>query len=164
VLVAVLPRIDAGPGYVAPDRITLSAELKQRVEKELNARRLLGTKLEVIPPQYFWVSVEAKLRIADRGDPAVAADARRRAEAELYRYLNPYHGGPNRTGWPFGRDLHVSELYALLQRLDGVEFVDDLRILVRDVATGAAPVPAPPRLTIPPHGLICSDAHRVNRS
>ena len=94
----------------------------------------------------------------------VRAEVRRQAEAELYRYLNPYIGGPTGTGWPFGRDLHVSELYALLQRLPSVEFVEELHIFVREVGTGAPPKAAPSRLTLPPHGLICSDVHRVNRS
>jgi len=160
---AVLPEADAIEGRVAPERLTLSAELKQAVEGFLNERRLLGTRLEVIQPHYTWVSITAKVRLPDGSDPALLVETRRRAEAELYRYLNPYVGGPNGAGWPFGRDLHVSELYALLQRLPGIEFVDDLQIAVRDVATAAPPQPAPARLTLPPHGLVCSDAHRVNR-
>jgi len=111
-----------------------------------------------------WVSIEAKIRVPDRSDPPMVIELRRRAEAELYRYLNPYVGGPDGVGWPFGRDLHVSELYALLQRIPGIEFVDELHISVREAGSAAPPAPAPPRLTLPPLGLICSDAHRVNRS
>ena len=67
-------------------------------------------------------------------------------------------------GWPFGRDLHVSELYALLQRISGVEFVDDLRIAVRDAPSGTATPHTAPRLVLPPNGLICSDIHHVSKS
>jgi hypothetical protein len=48
---------------VRPERLALSAELKQSVEGYLNARRLIGTRLQVAP-QYIWVSVEAKVRPA----------------------------------------------------------------------------------------------------
>jgi hypothetical protein len=109
------------------------------------------------------VSIEATVRIAERSDPALYVETRRAAEAELYRYLNPYTGGPNGEGWPFGRDLHISELYALLQRIPSIEFVEDLHVATRDASTGAAPQSAASRITLPPHGLICSDVHRVNR-
>jgi predicted phage baseplate assembly protein len=161
---AILPQVDQPRGYVAPDRLTLSAELKQSVESFLNERRLLGTRLDVQAAHFTWVSIAARIRMPERADPGRAADIRRRVEAELYRYLSPYVGGPDGTGWPFGRDLHVSELYALLQRIQGVEFVDDLRIAVRDVASGAAVPQTAPRLVVPPNGLICSDIHHVSKS
>jgi len=161
---AILPQIDDSHGYISPDRLTLSAELKQSVESYLNERRLIGTRLDVQPAHFTWVSITAKIRVPERTDPARTADLRRRVETELYRYLSPYVGGPEGTGWPFGRDLHVSELYALLQRIPGVEFVDDLRIAVRDPTSGAAAQPAAPRLVLPPNGLICSDIHHVAKS
>jgi predicted phage baseplate assembly protein len=164
VLLVVLPQVDDSRGYIAPERLTLSAELKQAVEGYLDDRRLIGTKLEVRSPHFIWVSIEAKIRLPERSEPVLVAEVRRRAEAELFRYLNPYVGGPNGTGWPFGRDLHVSELYALLQRVPNVEFVDELRIMVREPGSGGPPQVAPPRLPLPPHGLICSDVHRVNRA
>jgi predicted phage baseplate assembly protein len=164
IVLAVLRQVDKADGYIPPENLTLSAELKQAVESYLDERRLIGTKLDVQAPRFTWVSINATVRIADRGDPMLRAEVRRQAEAELYRYLNPYIGGPTGTGWPFGRDLHVSELYALLQRLPSVEFVEELHIFVREVGTGAPPKAAPSRLTLLPHGLICSDVHRVNRS
>jgi predicted phage baseplate assembly protein len=164
VVMAILPQADEAQGYIPPERLTLSADLKQGVEKFLDERRLLGTRLEVRSPQFVWVSIEARIRLPDRADPALAVETRKRAEAELYRYLNPYVGGPNGSGWPFGRDLHVSELYALLQRVPNIEFVDELHIAVREPGSGAPPQAAPPRLSLPAYGLICSDVHRVTRS
>lgn len=164
VQLAVLPQVDDARGHIPPERLTLSAELKRAVEAHLNERRVIGTRLSVEAPQFIWVSIEAKVRLPERSDPAIAAEVRQRAEAELYRYLNPYVGGPDGTGWPFGRDLHASELFALLQRMPGIEFVDELRIAVREPGSGQAPQPASSRLTLPLNGLICSDVHRVNRS
>jgi predicted phage baseplate assembly protein len=163
VLVAVLPQAEATTGAIPPERLALSAELKQSVQAFLNERRLVTTRLEVIAPDYVWVSIDATVRIGERSDPALYVETRRAAEAELYRYLNPYTGGPNGKGWPFGRDLHISELYALLQRIPAIEFVEDLHVSTRDASTGAAPQSAASRITLPPHGLICSDVHRVNR-
>ena len=163
VLLAVLPQVDDPTGYIAPERLTLSADLKRSVESYLNERRLLGTSLEVVSPKLIWVSINARVRLPEHSTSATQIETRRRAEATLYRYLNPYSGGPDGAGWAFGRDLHVSELYALLQRIPGIEFVDDLHISVRDPGSGSAPRDVSPRLVLPPEGLVCSDAHRVNR-
>jgi predicted phage baseplate assembly protein len=163
VLLAVLSQVDDPTGYIAPERLTLSADLKRSVESYLNERRLLGTSLEVVSPKLVWVSINARVRLPEHSTSAMQVETRRRAEATLYRYLNPYTGGPDGTGWAFGRDLHVSELYALLQRIPGIEFVDDLHISVRDPGSGSTPRDVSPRLVLPPEGLVCSDAHRVNR-
>ena len=163
VVLAVLPQVDEPAGYIAPERLTLSAELKRSVEGFLNERRLLGTTLDVVSPKLVWVSISARVRLPEQSTTAMLIETRRRAEAALYRYLNPYTGGPDGKGWAFGRDLHVSELYALLQRTPGIEFVDDLRISVRDPGSGSTPQDVSPRLVLPPEGLVCSDAHRVNR-
>jgi hypothetical protein len=142
--------------------MTLSAELRGSVLSYLDDRRLLGTALEVRAPQYTWVSVRAKLRLPERSDAGLAADVREQAQAALYRYLNPYTGGPRGDGWPFGRDLHQSEIFSLLQATPHVEFVEDVQMFVSD-GSGAAK-PASARLILPRHGIICSDTHEVTVS
>src|SRR5439155_21185086 len=44
----------------------------------------------------------------------------------LERFLHPLHGGPDSTGWAFGRDVFLSELFAALEELPGVEHVRSL--------------------------------------
>ena len=39
----------------------------------------------------------------------------------------------NREGWPFGRDLYVSEIYSLVQNVQGVKHVRDVRLSKRHV-------------------------------
>jgi hypothetical protein len=41
----------------------------------------------------------------------------------LEQYLHPLHGGEDGQGWPFGRSVYVSEIYELLDRLPGVDYV-----------------------------------------
>jgi predicted phage baseplate assembly protein len=162
VFVIVLPQGEATVGRLDPDQLTLSAELRASVMSYLDDRRLLGTALEVRAPQYAWVSVHATHRLPDRSDAALAADVREQALAALYRYLNPYTGGPRGDGWPFGRDLYQSEIFSLLQAIPHVEFVEDARVFVTE-GTGA-PKPAAARLILPRHGIICSDTHEVRVS
>ncbi len=163
IFVLVVPQAGGDAAGVIPtEQLTLSAELRAAVLAYLDDRRLLGTTLEVQPPQYLWVSVEVTLHLPERRDPAAAAEAVIRAEAALYRYLNPFTGGPTGDGWPFGRDLHLSEIYGLLQRIPAVEFVEEVRITVAD--SGGASQTMPARLPVPRHAVICSGQHRVSVS
>jgi hypothetical protein len=86
---------------------------------------------------------------------------RQRAERELHQYLNPFIGGPERNGWPFGRALRLAEISGVLQRIVGVEFVDEIQISTFDPSDATALRPAPPRLDLPHHAVICSDNHQI---
>ena len=164
VFVIVLPQIDAPQGRIPPERLGLSAELRSAVLSRLESRRLLGTVLEVRPPQYIWVSVQAELHVPEQSDPSLIAEVQQRAEDALYRYLNPYVGGPHGDGWPFGRSLNRSEIYGVLQSVTSVEFVEDIQLSSSDSSGGDNPAEANSSLRavpVPRHGLICSDRHQV---
>jgi predicted phage baseplate assembly protein len=161
VFVIVLPQTDTVQGRIPPEVLTLQADLRNEVLNYQNARRPLGITLDVRQVKYIWVSIQATLRLPRRSDPALIAEVQQRAEAELYHYLNPYIGGPQGNGWPFGRDLHVSEIYGLLQRIPAVEFVDEVQIGISEPGSTAAPQIVAPRLDVPHDGLICSEQHRV---
>jgi predicted phage baseplate assembly protein len=164
VFIIVLPEIDTPQGRIAPERLVLSAELRSSVLSHLESRCLLGAKLEVSPPQYIWVSVQANVRIREHSAPALVGEVQQRAEDALYRYLNPYVGGPHGNGWPFGRNLNRSELYGVLQHIEHVEFVEDIQMSICDASPGvnaAAAGSALKVIPVPRHGIICSDHHQV---
>jgi predicted phage baseplate assembly protein len=165
VVVVVLPQYDNPHERIPPEQLVVSAELRSAVLSHLEARRLLGISLEVRQPQYFWISVKASLRLAERSDPALVSEVQQQAEEALYRYLNPYVGGPRGDGWPFGRTLNRSELYSLLHGIENVEFVEDIQISMSETG-GAAPgaAIAARSVTIPRHGLICSERHQIKVS
>lgn len=164
VFVIVLPQTETVEGRIAPERLALSADLRLATLKRLDERRLLGTTLEVRAPQFIWISVLCRLRVPEHSDAALVAEVRHLAEVELYRYLNPYTGGPRGEGWPFGRDLYQSEIFSLLQRVPQVEFVEEVQVRITEPGRQTTPQQAPARLTIPAHGIVCSDTHEVRVS
>jgi predicted phage baseplate assembly protein len=161
VVVLVLPSVDDSTGQVPPELLTLSPDLAQLVHARLDGHRLLGTTCEVRAPRFMWVSVNATLRVAARTDPAVMEEARIRAVEMLYRYLNPYIGGPKGDGWPLGRDLNRAELLGLLQQIPVVEYADGLRVTVAESQAAAVPVSAAQHLIVPFDGMVCSGRHQV---
>ncbi len=130
------PNADDAPGHVSlvvvPERKDpKSAELPvpppqllRAVWDYLDPRRLLATRHHVVGPTYVPVSVEA--RVTPRPDAAAGLD--QRIKDKLEDFLDPLHGGPERDGWPFGRDVYISELYELLEGVAGVDWITEITL------------------------------------
>ncbi|GAB3805330.1 hypothetical protein GCM10027605_31120 [Micromonospora zhanjiangensis] len=110
-------------------------ETLDRIRAFLDSRRCVGARVLVEPPFYQGVTVVAQVRARPRAAGS-AADLRRRAVRALYDYLDPVRGGPDGTGWPFGRPVQSGELHAVLQRVDGVDLVEEVRLFGADPTTG----------------------------
>ncbi|MEU7531743.1 putative baseplate assembly protein [Saccharothrix sp. NPDC042600] len=133
------------------------AEVRQRIERFLDERRCIGARISVEPPYYQGVTVVAQLR-SRAGTPEDVL--RTRAVQALYDYFNPISGGPDGDGWPFGRPVQSGEVYAVLQRVPGVELVEDVKLFGANPVTGERGN-AVPRLDLPPNGLAFSYGHQV---
>lgn len=115
----------------------------------LEERRLLATRVHVVAPAYVPVRLEVVVvRRPDAHDPAPpaepgawaavpAADVRRGVLEAAAAWLDPLVGGLDARGWPFGRDVHLSDLYPLLAGVQGVDFVAELRL--SSTCTAATP-------------------------
>lgn len=125
VRVLVIPAVANPSIYIPPENLALSDEVRERIETYLDERRLLSTKLEVAEPTYQWVQTMVRFR-ASRFDDGETV--RERVRAKLFAFLNPLTGGPEGTGWPFGRDLFASDIMAALLTVPGVDFVRSVRL------------------------------------
>ena len=47
---------------------------------------------------------------------------------QLKEYLHPLTGGNEKKGWEFGRGVHISDIYAMLEGINGVHHVANLRL------------------------------------
>jgi predicted phage baseplate assembly protein len=157
VLILIIPSVAATQGRIPPEQLEVPQEVKQEVHAYLDERRLLTSLLIVSEPEYVWVSSEAKVRLKPKADPV---QVRLSVERELYRYFNPLFGGPEGKGWPFGRDLIVSEVYARIQSVSGVEYVEESRIHPVDVSSGKRGE-AVQRLALDRADVLCSYEHRI---
>lgn len=88
-------------------------------------RRLLGTRLRVAGPRYLPVGIGADLVLAEDADPTSVLTA---ARAALDGLLDPLTGGPDGTGWPFGRPVWASEVCAVLDGVALVAHVENLTL------------------------------------
>lgn len=107
-----------------------SPELLDTVQRYLNRRRSIGTRLVVVAPDYLEVQVQAKVQTQSNADPVrVSADVL----TALNQFLDPLKGGTNGYGWQFGRDVYRTEILQVMDEVAGVDHVVELRLSDRPV-------------------------------
>jgi Baseplate J-like protein len=145
VTVVILPQLPK-------DHPTPSGATIRAVRAYLSRRRILGTRVEVVGPRYVEVTVRAKVVAFDHTDPAAV---RKRVVDALHQFFDPLHGGPEKTGWPFGRDVYRSEVMAVIDAAEGLDHVETLE-LVRD-----AECPTCGNLCLAGIELVASGNHQI---
>lgn len=118
-----------------PDAPVPDATLLRTVCARLDERRLVTTELYVVPPTYRKVGVSVGIAVK-KGFSAIGV--RHWVELVLRQYLAPLPPyGPDGRGWPLGHRVHGPELEAAVLQVEGVDFIEELK--VADLS-GAVPV------------------------
>jgi predicted phage baseplate assembly protein len=92
--------------------------------KWLDAHRLVTTEVHVVPPQYcrfcdIQLSVQARAGYT-------RSQLQDLVSARLSSWLHPLTGGDDGKGFPFGGQVHIADLVALVTRTEGVDRVDSM--------------------------------------
>ena len=107
-------------------RPTPSPGLRRAVARYLNRRRVIGTRVEVVSPTYLEVTVRAEVKALAGVSKANLAE---KIVEALNRFFDPLAGGPDGTGWPFGRDVYRSEVMQVIDEVAGVDHVASLDLI-----------------------------------
>ncbi len=155
--VLVVPAAPQEAGRIEFAELVPSEDTLQRISERLDEVRLIGTRVSVEPPSYRGVTVVARIVARPKADVD-----RIKVEAleVLYKYLNPISGGPDGDGWPFGRPVQSGEVYGLLQRIRGVDMIEDARLFGANPVTGERGKETT-KLELDPYSLIFSYEHHV---
>ncbi|HSM58123.1 MAG TPA: hypothetical protein VK879_18345, partial [Candidatus Sulfomarinibacteraceae bacterium] len=160
IYVLIIPHIADAERLLRPTQEDLELkrdETYERLVAYLNQRRLLTSRLDIREPVYHWVAVRAAVRADASTNHARVEDA---VLDRLYRFLNPLVGGPDGKGWPFGRNLVISDVYQALQGVPGVEFLSKVEIFVTTAGDGPRGE-AVETVDVVGHGTIASGIHEV---
>jgi predicted phage baseplate assembly protein len=126
--------------------------LLQAVAAHVRRRRIIGTRVEVVGPTYLEVTVAARVRAKPRTN---AATLERAIVKALNDFLDPLIGGPEATGWPFGRWVYRSEIMRVIDEVPGVDYVVSLDL----IADGCEPQCG--NVCLGPTWLVAPGAHRI---
>jgi len=168
------PRGEIRPGWVTVLVVPQSGErkpvpspsLKDRVTRGLADHApaaLLGEagdeRLVVRGPTYVEATVDATVAAGEVGSQSELEAA---AAAALGAFLHPLTGGDGGTGWPFGDLPCVSDCLAVLERVEGVDHVDDLLLRFRADGTEYTVRPGESVPDVAADVLVHSGTHRVD--
>jgi hypothetical protein len=98
---------------------------KQAVFATVAPRCPITTRLRVLRPSFTPLVLD--VTIVRRAGSSQNKDAlNASADAALRRFLGPLTGGDGGAGWEFGRSVFRSELYQVIESLDGVDHTSRL--------------------------------------
>ena len=135
------------------DRPVPTTGFLDAVRCHLERHRLVTDRFEVEPPTYVGIGVDVEVRIESgygASERAAAIDDR------LREFLHPLTGFEGK-GWPFGRPVYLSELYEVVESVDGVDCVLDVDV----TATGSTASYRDGGVTIGEATLVYSMEHDV---
>ena len=131
----------------AVDRPTPSEGFRAAVHRQLDRRRLLTDRVEVVGPRYVGLSVSASVAPTEPADGVRSAVERR-----LQEYLDPIRGFEG-DGWPLGRPVSTADIAAQLRSLPAVGGVGSVSLR----ATGDATVDTAGTVRIDDRSLFALD-------
>ncbi len=111
--------------------------LRQQVLKYIEDRApadvVAANHIYLTGPDYLAIDVMATLAPKNAAE---AGTVERRARLALEDFLHPLRGGPEHLGWDPGRDLYLSDVTAVLERVEGIDYVKELSLSVNDNVLG----------------------------
>ncbi len=131
-----------------------SFELRRVVRKFIAARTpaSMGQRLIVTGPTYLPVGVEAAVVPANS---SAGGDVFEQVVATLQAFLHPLTGGPDGRGWPFGRDVFLSDIAAKLEAVADVDYVQTLNLLLDGTPRGE-------QIDVPPERIVVAGTLKVS--
>lgn len=90
-------------------------------------------RLAVIGPTYLPVGVNVSVSPLD---PSNAGPVGASVRAALTAFLHPLTGGPEGQGWPFGRNVYLSDVARLVESIEGVDYASSIELLLHDTPVG----------------------------
>jgi hypothetical protein len=123
VTVVITPKSEAAKPAPSP---TLLRLVQGHLESHCLTNLQAVNHIHVTGPEYVEATVLARIvpTQPEKSDEIELAVLER-----LETFLHPLRGGPDRTGWQLGRDLYLSEVYAEIEDVAGVDHAGTVRLL-----------------------------------
>src|SRR5262249_50085716 len=129
----------------------LREEVRKFIEARAPADLANAEHIYVTGPQYLEIDIETTVAPINTED-AGAVEAAVRAALEIF--FHPLHGGPEGSGWALGRDVFLSDVASVLERVAGVDYVKELSMLTEGLLQGE-------RISVPDDRIVVAGQIRV---
>ncbi len=146
-IIVVPDSLDEQPVISQPEREKIEVYLTERC---LNT--VLPHEIVIDNPKYIPIDTSIKV-IPVSMDKAVSA--KNAVMEQLKSFFHPLKGGTQGAGWEFGRTVRISDVYALLGKVNGVDHVTDLKLARSGDTLDDKDV------QIDPYSLVCPGTHLI---
>lgn len=129
-------------------------ELRRQVMDYIRVRMpaTAANHLYVAGPDYLPVGVEAAAAARDPQQGGLVMEVVKQA---LARFFHPLTGGPDGNGWPFGRNVYLSDVAAVLEGLPGIDYIQTLALVLEGTPQGEF-------VPVPPNRIVCAGLMRLS--
>ncbi len=111
--------------YSFADTPTPSEGFKKTVCVHIDRHRTITTSIKIEDPDYVKVSVTAKITLVDRYN---SDNVKKRCQESLKQFLSPIKRKEGDNEWEFGRPVYKSDVYVVLEGVEGVDGVIQLSL------------------------------------
>ncbi|VVB91606.1 Uncharacterised protein [uncultured archaeon] len=99
--------------------------LKDQVKKYLAKRKLVTTRLHIVDPEYYNLTLDVHISLKNNTLEKTVID---NVEKSIRKYFDPLEGGKDGNGWHLGRDIYRSEIYQLIESIQDVDHVEKIEV------------------------------------
>lgn len=118
--------------------LDLTPAEERKILRFLEERRLITTHLHVVTPNLLALEITAHVIVfKDRNTVEMEAKLRKK----LFEFLSILHGDFDGRGWRLGRDVYRSQIFRVLEEVDGVDYVKLLVLSPADAGGNVAIAP-----------------------
>ncbi|ASS75489.1 putative baseplate assembly protein [Tumebacillus algifaecis] len=123
------------------------------VQNHLDQHRLLTTEVHVVPPEYVKITLHTVVVVnPDTKDLAA------RIKNVLHNYFDVLDESDPSRGWEFGRAVYKGDIYAMINQMPGVEYIQTLWFEAEGRGVHKDPSGD---ILLPPHGVVYSGQHQI---
>ncbi|HUS09300.1 MAG TPA: putative baseplate assembly protein [Pyrinomonadaceae bacterium] len=130
----------------------LREEVRQHIEANTAADLAAAHRIYVTAPTYLAIDIDTTVVPID---PAEAGLVEQRMVESMAAFFHPLTGGPEGQGWELGRDVFLSDVASVLERVAGVDYLKDLRLLLNSQLQGE-------RVKVADERIVVGGEFRVN--
>ncbi len=129
--------------------------LREAVRKFIEARApadlAYAEQIFVTGPQYTEIDIETTLAPKN---PDQAGEVEVAVREALGTFFHPLRGGPDGNGWELGRDVFVSDVASVVERVAGVDYVKELALLREGALQGE-------RISVPDERIVVAGQIKI---
>ena len=113
------------PPFVTQEMVNVEQSLEKKILRFLDKRRLITTRLHIKAVNLK--DIEISIRVVIKKDKN-EIEMETAISQKIYNLLDIINGYFNKKGWPLGRYVYKSEVYRLVEDIEGVDHVRFLEL------------------------------------